>query len=278
MTSIQHTVELNDGHKMPRVALGTFQGNYSYELWNTFHRTDDVVDGLRKSLDRLGLEYVNMFLIHWPIALQPGAEPYPKNENGEHVYEDDITPFTDTWKGMIRCKELGLTKSIGVSNFNIRQIESILELGTVRPANLQIEVNPYFLNDALVDFCRKENIQVSCYSPLHKPARPWAKPDDPFVAKDETLLRIGREHGKTAQQVALRFQLQRGLVVIPKSTSTEHQRENLSIFDFELIDCEMEEIRQNCGRHNLRALKLYHLLGTSKQYPFEDVKAEETNS
>jgi aldehyde reductase len=311
---------------MPRIGLGTFQGNYDYsattevvvrtvkmaidlgyrhidtaevysteegigialkdkiqggsvkredlfvttKLWSTSHRRELVVPTLRKSLQTLGLDYVDMYLIHWPCALKPGEDKWPKDENGNFIFEDDITDYTETWLGMVECKELGLARSIGVSNFNERQLKRLLNLGTLKPANVQIEVNPFFLNEGLVEFCKRENIQVTCFSPLHKPNREWAKPDDPHISTDPTLSALAGRHNKSTAQIALRFQLQRGLVVLPKSNSESHLKDNLSILDFELSPADMELIRANCGRHNHRVLIMEHLLGKSREFPFRE--------
>jgi len=325
MAGLNSPIVLSDGKLMPRVGLGTFQGNYDYsldedqvreaiktaidlgyrnldtaalyqtegplgkavnekieagivkreelfittKLWNNNHRKELVVPALRKSLATLGLDYVDMFLIHWPCAVRPGDDPWPRDEQGNVAFEDDVTDYTETWKGMIECKELGLTRSIGLSNFTEKQIKRILDLGLERPVNMQIEVNPFFLNESLVEFCKREKIQVTCFSPLHKPSRSWSKPDDPFVATDETLINIGKKFNKTPMQVALRFLLQEGLAVLPKSNSKEHQRDNINIFDFELSPEEVESVKVNCGKFNYRVLWL-EMLKESREYPFAE--------
>jgi len=325
MDKLNTLIKLSDGNLMPRIGLGTFQGNYDYtileqqveaavkiaidlgyrsidtaalyntekpigkavrdkiaegvikrdemfittKLWNTNHRRELVVPALRKSLENLGLDYVDMYLIHWPCAVRPSDDPWPRDEQGNVAFEDDVTDYTETWKGMIECKEKGLTRSIGLSNFTEKQIQRVLDLGLERPVNMQIEVNPYFLNESLVEFCKREGIQITCFSPLHKPSRTWSKPDDPFVATDETLISIGQKFNKSPMQVGLRFLLQRGLAVLPKSNSKEHQRDNISIFDFELSPEDMELIKNNCGKFNYRVLRL-EMLKESKEYPFND--------
>jgi aldehyde reductase len=240
------------------------------KLWSTSHRRGDVVLALKKSLANLSLEYVDLFLVHWPIALKSGEDTMPKDENGQPIYEDDQTDITDTWQGMIDCQEQGLCKSIGVSNFNINQLQRLIDFGKVVPANNQIEVNPFYANEKLVEFCQRHSILVSCYSPLGKPNRPWAKETDPFVSTDPTLISIGKKFNKTASQVALRFQLQRHLAVLPKSSSREHLKENLDIFDFELSDDDMAAIRNNCCSKNFKVLHLIELFGKSKEYPFNE--------
>lgn len=315
--------DLNDGRRMPKIGLGTFQGTYDYnstetvvvnavkssvslgyrhidtafmyntekpigiavnelinskqvarddifittKLWNHAHRRQDVVPALKESLANLQLDYVDMFLVHWPIAFQQGSNPWPKDDKNQTIYDDALS-FTETWDGMIECQKLGLAKSIGVSNFNRRQLKVLFEHSSIKPANQQIEVNPYFGNEVLVDFCKQHGVQVTCYSPLGKPARPWKKEEDPVVATDPVLTSVGEKYGKTPSQVALRFLTQRGLAVIPKCNSVDHQKENVSIFDFKLSDEEMKEVWK-CNR-NMRILSLRELLGGSKEYPFDE--------
>lgn len=239
------------------------------KLWCNSHHKDDVVPALRQSLQRLGLDYIDMFLIHWPIGAKRGVELVPKNDKGQLILDEE-SDFTETWKGMVECKRLGLARSIGISNFNRRQIKRLLDSTNEVPATLQVEVHPFFPNTKLIDLCKQHNIVVSCYSPLGKPGRPWKKEDDPFVSTDATLNAIGEAHNKTPMQVALRFLLQRGLVVVPKSSSYEHIKENIEVFDFQLTEEEMNSIYTNCGSHNFRVLYLREMLGHSKEYPFDE--------
>lgn len=235
------------------------------KLWCTSHRKELVVSALKKSLSALGLDYIDMFLIHWPMAMPPSEEIFPKNEEGEILFEDDHTDITDTWQGMEECVNQGLAKSIGVSNFTIGQLKRILNSCSIKPANLQVEVNPFFNNVELVNFCQEHGIVVAAFSPIGKPNRAWIKEGDPSVFTDPTLKEIAAKYNKSAVQVALRFQVQRGIVVIPKSNSPDRQRANIDIFDFTLTAEEMEMVYK-CNK-DFRVLSLTHLNG-SKEYPF----------
>ncbi len=142
------------------------------KLWNTFHRRDLVKVGLQQSLDRLGLDYLDLYLIQYPTAFKGKGhsfERYPMDAYGKVDYAD--VDICDTWNAMEVMVNKGLVKSIGVSNFNRNQLERILETCDIPPAIVQLEVHPYFNNTNLVDFCRSKNIQVTAYSPLCSPHR-----------------------------------------------------------------------------------------------------------
>lgn len=239
------------------------------KLWCNSHGKENVVPALRESLKKLGMDYVDLFLIHWPVAFKSGSGMLPKDDNGQIILDDDMD-FTDTWQGMVECRKLGLARSIGISNFNEKQIKRLVESTDVLPSLIQIEVNPFFSNDKIVSLCQQLGITVACYSPLGKPGRPWKKDNDPFISTDVTLNEIAKAHKKTPMQVSLRFLLQKGLVVIPKSNGYDHIKENIDVFDFQLTEKEMNSIDVNCSCHNFKVLYLRELIGHSKEYPFNE--------
>lgn len=241
------------------------------KLWSNCHRRKDVEAALRNSLAILNLDYVDMYLIHWPMALKSGSDLLPRDENGYLIFEE--TSISETWEGMIECQKLGLTKSIGVSNFCRRQLQTLIDCSSVTPANLQVEAHPFFSNSKLIEFSQRNGIQVTAYSPFGKPGRPWAKPEDPVVSTDPVLTAIGSKYNKTAVQVALRWQVQRGVAVIPKSNSPAHQRDNISIFDFSLSDDDVTEILTKCDC-NFRAVKMQDVFDIGKDYPFDPFSDE----
>ena len=149
---------------------------------------------------------------------------------------------------MEECVKEGLVKHIGLSNFNVKQIQRVWDIATIKPSNLQVECHPYFQQNELVDFCKKMGIVFTCYSPFANPERPWKKDTDPKVFEDNRLKAIGDKYGKSNAQVALRYFLQRGLVVIPKSINPERLAQNFNVFDFELNDDDMAAVKAlDCG-------------------------------
>lgn len=211
------------------------------KLWNNSHETKSVVPAIRDSLRLLRLDYLDLYLIHWPFAFEEGAkETFPKNANGEILLTD--TDYVDTWRGMEEAHRLGLAKSIGVSNFNHEQIDRILEVCEIRPAVLQIESHPYLDQRRLVEYCKSKDIVVTGYSPLGSPDRPWAKPGEPTLMDEPKIKAIADRHGKTTAQVLIRYQIDMGLVVIPKSVNKERIISNMDIWDFKLTEEDMKEI------------------------------------
>ena len=143
---------------------------------------------------------------------------------------------------MEKLVEKGLTKSIGLSNFNSVQIADVLEKGRVKPVTNQVECHPYLGQAKLFDFCKERGITITAYSPLGSPDRPWAQPGEPLLLEDPKIKAIAARHSKSPAQVLIRWQVQRGIIVIPKSVTPTRIEENANIFDFKLSVDEMKEI------------------------------------
>jgi len=190
-----------------------------------------VVPALRQSLENLGLKYLDLYLIHWPISV---------NDKGGF----DDTDYLDTWKGMEEAKSLGLTKSIGVSNFNISQLERVLASSKTTPAVNQVEVNPNFNQKKMIAFCKEHGIEIMAYTPLGSMPEPRAKDKDSPAPKidDPILTEIGNKYNKTTVQVVLRYSVDRGLIPIPKSVTPSRIQQNVDIFDFRLTPEDIEKI------------------------------------
>jgi diketogulonate reductase-like aldo/keto reductase len=136
-------------------------------------------------------------------------------------------------EGLVRK---GIVRSIGFSNFNKRQIGRIFDMAQIRPSILQVECHPYLTQKPLIEFARSKKLAVTSYSPLGSPDRPWAKRDEPNLLEDPRVVAIAKTYSKTPAQILIRFQLQRGLAVIPKSVTADRIRSNSEVFDFQLSD------------------------------------------
>lgn len=202
------------------------------KLWNTFHRPNLVEPAIKRTLADLGLDYVDLYLIHWPHGFKEGGDLFPTNAEGSLELSD--VDYLDTWKAMEDVLAKGLTKNIGVSNFNSEQITRLLENATVKPVTNQVECHPYLAQKKLSDFCKERDILITAYSPLGSPDRPWAKPDDPKLLEDKKLIDLGKKYNKTPAQILIRYQVDRGHIVIPKSVTKSRIAQNMNIFDFKL--------------------------------------------
>lgn len=208
------------------------------KLWNTCHQPDLVRTSLKKSLDDLGIKYLDMYLIHWPMAYKEGGEFHPRDENGKVIFSD--VDYVETWKALEDCVDEGLVRNIGVSNFSSRQLQRILDIARIKPQVNQVECHLHLANTKLFNYCQENGVVMQAYSPLGSPGNKKEPP--PSCLEEPVLLEIAKVKNKTPAQVSLRFLLQRGLSVVPKSVRVERIQENFQIFDFELSSDEMKQL------------------------------------
>lgn len=216
---------------------------YTTKIWITFLRPELVRQCLERSLKKLGLDYVDLCIIHIPIAMKPGEELLPKDASGKFIF--DRVDIRDTWEALEKCKDAGLSKSIGVSNFNHKQLELILNKPGLKykPTCNQVECHPYLNQSKLLEFCKSKDIVLVAYSALGSHRDPsWVSSDSPYLLEDPVLMTIAKKHNRTPGQVALRYQLQRGVVVLAKSFNEKRIKENFQAFDFELTPEDMKTI------------------------------------
>ncbi|KAF2888023.1 hypothetical protein ILUMI_18150, partial [Ignelater luminosus] len=193
-----------------------------------------------------------------------GDDLFPEGPNGTEFSDYD---YIDTWKAMEELHRKGLAKSIGISNFNKRQVERLLENCTIVPVTNQVECHPYLNQKKLIEFCTSRGIIITAYSPLGSKNSPWAKPGDVWLLDDPRLKPIAEKLRKTPAQIVLRYQIQRGLITIPKSINKNRMAENMQIFDFELSSDDMAHINSfNCNKR----LCPFVEFKDHKYYPFND--------
>ncbi|HEY3796924.1 MAG TPA: aldo/keto reductase [Caulobacteraceae bacterium] len=255
--TLDRDIQLNDGRAMPRLGLGVWQAPpdqtagavqaaldagyravdtaaayrnergvgdgvrssglarkdvfITTKLWNDSHGFEATLRAFEASLARLGGDYIDLYLIHWPAPRQ--------------------NQFVESWRAMIRLREEGRARSIGVSNFNAAQIDRLIAETGVAPALNQVELHPAFQQGALRAATAKSVVTES-WSPLGRGN----------LLSDATLVKIGAKHGKTAAQVIIRWHLQQGLIVIPKSVTPARIRENFDVWDFALDEADLAAI------------------------------------
>lgn len=224
------------------------------KLWNTYHRKEHVRAACLRSLKDLGLEYLDLYLIHFPIAQKfvPFETRYPPEwffdpEAHDKRMEEDQVSIRETWEAMEELVKEGLVRNIGVSNFNVQLLRELLSYSTIKPSVLQVELHPYNTQEKLIRFCRKKGIVVTGYSPLGSGSYVelgGAKEQD-SVLSNEKIKGIAEKYKKSSAQVVLRWGVQRGVSLVVKSNKQERLKENLEVFDFYLTGEEMEIIGMN---------------------------------
>lgn len=197
------------------------------KLWNFNHLRGDVIPGLKKTLSDLKLDYLDLFLVHWPIAHKPGVV-FPEKP-GDFLSLDEA-PLSETWAGMEEALRAGLCRYIGVSNFSRKKIADLLKTASIRPSANQVECHPYFPQKELLAYCRTEGIILTAYSPLGSGDRPARikRDNEPVLLQDPAVEEVADRHGLTAGQVLIAWALQRGTSVIPKSSNPGRLKENFA--------------------------------------------------
>ena len=196
------------------------------KLWNDCHHPDDVRGALKHTLGNLHLDYVDLYLMHWPIAHQKGvAMP----ESAEQFRSLEEVPLAATWQAIRKCRDAGWCRHIGVANFSVSKLTALKKATGSAPEMNQVESHPLLAQNDLLEFCKQEEILMTAYSPLGSPDRPerLRQANEPALLANDQVMNIAAKHNMTPAQVLLTWAIQRGTIVIPKSTSPTRMKENL---------------------------------------------------
>ncbi|CAM0904460.1 unnamed protein product [Alopecurus aequalis] len=206
------------------------------KVWCTQCHPDLVLPSLKESLQELQMEYVDLYLVHWPMSVKPSKPYFP-------MKREDIVPMDleGVWAAMEECHRLGFAKMIGVSNFTTKKLQELLAIAKIPPAVNQVELNPIWQQQKLIEFCKEKGIHVSAYSPLGGQSR-TSKIN--AVLQSEVLKEIAEARGKSIAQISLRWIYEQGASMVAKSMKKERLKENIEIFDWELTDEDRFKIAQ----------------------------------
>ena len=211
------------------------------KLWNDAHHPAAVEPSLENSLEDLRLDYVDLFLMHWPVAVKKGVY-VPKS--AADLISLDALPLLDTWRAMEKLVDKGLCRHIGVSNFNTSKLQHLIENARIKPEVNQVELHPYLQQVGLLETCREWGVHVTAYAPLGSKDRPIGLkfPNEPTLLNDPVIGSIAEAHGATPAQILISWGLNRGTSVIPKSVDPTRQGENLAAGEIQLTLADLTRI------------------------------------
>ena len=239
------------------------------KLWNNAHKKEDVIPALKQTLKDLQLEYLDLYLIHWPVAFKPDVS-FP--EKAEDFLSLEEVPLIETWKEMIKAKEQGLVKHIGVSNFSIEKLEELMNDTDHLPEMNQVELHPYLQQNKLLEFCSRNGINVTGYSPLGSGDRSdeMKADDEPSLLENPVINKIAKKHGASAGQILIKWSEQRGTAVIPKSTNEGRIKENLQSAGFQLDEDDLKQIADLDDHFRYVTGKFFEMEGNSYENIYND--------
>lgn len=234
------------------------------KLWNSYHQPEVVEDAMRKSLEDLQLDYLDLYLMHWPLAFKS-----EQAQSAADLYSLEDMPLEKTFAAMVELKKKGLVRHVGVSNFSVHKLKKLIASGE-KPEMNQIEIHPYFQQDELIQFCKVNEILVTAYSPL---GSRHLMTNEESIAKNSVIVDIAKKHSCSPAQVILAWGMQRDVIVIPKSVNSERIKENFGAVSVNLDSEDMDKITSL--NRNLRNAKGLYAVLPGGPYTYENIWDEE---
>lgn len=233
------------------------------------HEPQVAEEILAKSLKNLHTDYLDLYLMHTPLPFKPKSDHSGVESDSNGKFIPIEVPWLDTWRVLEKYYKSGVLKSIGVSNFNAKQLQDLYEKAEIKPMNLQIELHVLWPQNEMLDLCKKLNMTVTSYSTLGSPGR-GKSPISQFVAGDclnhPLVKEMAEKYNKTAAQILLRYAIQRGVSVIPKSTNPDRLKQNIDVFDFEISPEDQHKLENIKERTRLLT---FSFATHHPNYPFE---------
>lgn len=211
------------------------------KLWNNSHAPEDVKPALEKTLADLQLDYLDLYLIHWPVIIRKGVLYH---QSAADLVALDKLPVSETWPVMEAMVGKGLCRNIGVSNFSVDKLKSLLKTAKLKPEMNQIELHPYLQQPAMLEFCRSHKIHLTAYAPLGSADRParLKVDDEPILLEEPGIVDLAKRRGITPAQLLISWAVHRDTAVIPKSVNPERLKQNLEAADISLTKEDMREM------------------------------------
>jgi alcohol dehydrogenase (NADP+) len=211
------------------------------KLWNNSHKREDVLPALKKTLSDLQLDYLDLYLVHWPHVFK---KDFINASKAEETLPTSEVPHIETWQGMEEAVELGLAKHIGVCNFNKHKLKALSEKATIVPEMNQVELHPMLHQTDLLEFCKENGTHVTAYSPLGSPDRSagMKADDEPNLFEHTVVKELAKKHNCSEAQIMIAWAMARGTAVIPKSVNEGRQLQNFNSTEITLSDDDMKRM------------------------------------
>lgn len=239
------------------------------KLWNNAHRKTEVIPALKKTLTDLQLDYLDLYLIHWPVAIKNTVINATLPE--EYLPLSEV-PVSQTWEGMEESYKLGIVRHIGVSNFSQKKLDHLLKNCNHKPEVNQVELHPYLQQDELVTFCNEQGVFLTAYSPLGSGDRSETMrgADEPNLLADEVIQKIAKKHRASTAQILIAWHIHRGTAVIPKSVNPLRLKENLEAAKINLDAEDMNEIKKLDSHYRYITGKFFEIPGNGYENIYDE--------